>query len=98
MNTRHKFFVIGNVVYDNTTTTLNFKVKSTTKINRIIYILCERIDKDISQIKSCNIWCQCMTWSERYYIDINDTKITFRDLSIVGKKSITLTVNLDNFF
>lgn len=97
MNTRYTFFVTGNVVYDNITTTLIFKVKSTTKVNRMIGILCESINKDISQIKSCIIWSQCMTRSEYHYIDVNDTDITFRDLSIVGKKSITLTVNLDNF-
>ena len=41
-----------------------------------------------------------MTWSERYLIDVSVTNTTFRDLSIVGKKSISITVivDLDNFF
>jgi hypothetical protein len=98
MKTRYTFIVTGNIVYNGDKQTMSFKVKSTTCINRIIRILCESINKDVSQIKSCSIWCQYMTWSERCYININDTNITFRDLSIVGKKSITLTVDLDNFF
>lgn len=98
MNTRHTFFVDGNIINNNNKTRINFKVRSTTSVNHLIRILCEIINKDVSQIKSCYIWCQYMTWSERYCIDFNDTVITFRDLSLVGKKSITLTVNLDNIF
>jgi hypothetical protein len=99
MQTRHKFIVTGNIIYNGNKETISFQVRSTTRINRIISILCDTFSKDVSQIKSVCIWCQYMTWSELHHIDYkNYEDTTFRDLSIVGKKSITLTVNLDNFF
>jgi hypothetical protein len=90
--------VKGNIVHDGETKTIEFVVQSTTCINRIIRILCAIIDKDISQIKGVCVWCQYMTWSELHRINYDDNvRITFRDLSVVGKKSITINVNLDNF-
>lgn len=40
-----------------------------------------------------------MTWSELLRFDYkNSEHTTFRNLSMIGKKLITLTVNLDYFF
>lgn len=98
MQTRHRFTVKGDIVCDGRTNTIDFLVQSTTSINRIIRILCASIDKHTSQIKGVCVWCQYMTWSELHRINYDDNvKINFRDLSVVGKKSITISVNLDNF-
>lgn len=96
VSTRHTFNIVGKIVDKESIDTLDFKVKSTTTINRVIESLCEHTHKECSQIKNIIIWCKNMSWSERYDITSFDLQQqwSFRDLSLVGKKSIVITVNL----
>jgi len=94
VKTRHRFDIVGKIVNKDSIDTLHFKVKSTTSINCVIASLCEQTQKECSQIKNIFIWCKNMTWSERYNISSFDLEKqwSFRDLSLVGKKSIVVIV------
>lgn len=98
--TRYTFNIVGKIIKNGSQTTFLYKVKSTTCTSRVIKHLCENTNTDFSQIKSIFIWCTNMTWSERYNLNLTDVQegLSFRDLSLVGKKSISIIVNLDNVY
>ena len=99
VRTRHKFNIIGKIVDTKSVDTLHFKVNSTTTIKRVVESLCENTQKECSEIKTIIIQYTTMTLSETYHISLTDLEQerSFRDLSLVGKKSIVITVKLDNF-
>ena len=83
MKTRFKFIVTGNIVYNGNKHTISFQVRSTTCINRIIRILCETFEKDVSQVKGVTIFCQSIRCSHLYRFNYNDNEnITFTPLKI----------------
>lgn len=99
MKTRHTFNVEGIVVCGENRKLLFFKVRSNTKINRIINILCAIADKQVSEVKDIRIWCNTKTHSEWYfrhhiYAITNNCDQTFRSLCIVGKKNIKFVLEV----
>jgi hypothetical protein len=95
MKTRHCFDIVGTVRSENVSSQIEIKVRSDTSINRVVQILCERFNLDISEVKSVVIITRTKTYSEHHRVpfDVNQV-ITFRDMAVVGKKSIEVHVDL----
>lgn len=90
MKTRHKFEVEGYIVCGDQTRELHFKVQSDTKINRLINILCEIMDKNAEDVKNVTILSQtlrCMRYNP-------DCRLTFRDIAVVGKRNLKVVVEV----
>lgn len=95
MKTRLCFDIVGMVRSKDGESSAEFKVRSDTSINRVVQILCERNNLDINEVKSVVIITRTKTYSEhqRVPFDVNQV-ITFRDMAVVGKKSIVVRVDL----
>jgi hypothetical protein len=95
MKTRHCFDIVGTVRSEDVSSRVEFKVRSDTSINRVVKILCERFNLDINEVKSVVIITRTKTYSEHHRMpfDVNQV-ITFRDMAVVGKKSIEVQVDM----
>lgn len=98
MKTRHCFDIVGAVRSKDVSdvdTRMEFRVRSDTNINRIVNILCERNNLDVNEVKTVTILSRTSTYTEIQYVpfDVNQV-ITFRDMAVVGKKSIEVQVDL----
>ena len=95
MKTRHCFDIVGIVRSKDGEISIEFKVRSDTSINRVVQILCEQNNLDINEVKSVVIITRTGTYSEHHRVpfDVNQV-ITFRDMAVVGKKSMMVRVDL----
>jgi hypothetical protein len=95
MKTRHCFNITGTVRSKDGESSAEFRVRSDTSINRVVQILCESNNLDINDVKSVVIITRTGTYSEHHRVpfDVNQV-ITFRDMAVVGKRSIQVRVDL----
>lgn len=95
MKTRHCFDIVGTVRGEDVSSRMEFRVRSDTNINRVVNILCELNNLDVNEVKTVTILSRTSTYTEIQYVpfDVNQV-ITFRDMAVVGKKSIVVRVDL----
>jgi hypothetical protein len=94
MKTRHCFDIVGTIRSKDVSNRMHFRVRSDTSINCVVDILCERSNLDVHEVKTVVISSRTPQYSEhrRVPFDVN-TEITFRDMAVVGKKSIEVQVD-----
>lgn len=95
MKTRHCFDIVGTVRSKDVSSRMEFRVRSDTSINRIVNILCEHNNLDVNEVKSVVIISKTKTYSEHNRVPFDPNRnITFRDMAVVGKKSLVVRVDL----
>ncbi len=98
MKTRYCFDIVGAVRskdVSDVNTRMEFRVRSDTSINRIVNILCEHNNLDVNEVKTVVILSRTPKHTEIQYVPFDANQvITFRDMAVVGKKSIEVQVDL----
>lgn len=95
MKTRHCFDIVGTVRSKDVSSRMEFRVRSDTNINRIVNILCDTNNLNVNEVKTVVILSRTSKYTEFQYVPFDVHKvITFRDIAVVGKKSIEVQVDL----
>jgi hypothetical protein len=96
MKTRNKFEVLGVIYKGSFAKEVSFLVRSNTSVNRVIQILCLIVDANVADIIKVEVMSGHTHATSIHQIFDANIKTTFRELAVVGKRSLSVVVELKN--